>query len=285
MNPQVLIDGLISGSMIGLGAIGLTLVYSILRFPNFAHGELITWGAYFAMSVAALLGGLAAGATAPLGPFSFGWGLIVAAVAAMGLTAVLALVMVGMAGHEALARQESRVGGWMAYGIGTGTLFFVGLLATLYTMIVVIGPEPWYAPQYLLPILGMILGNTLTGVALVMNTIVQAAKRDRAAIEARLALGETRFEATASVVVHAVKTGLMPILNAMAATGVVILPGMMTGQILAGIDPVEAAKYQVMIMFVIAAATALGVMLAAIGGAWLITDSRHRLRVGMLGLV
>jgi putative ABC transport system permease protein len=125
----------------------------------------------------------------------------------------------------------------------------------------------------------------LTGVALVMNTIVQAAKRDRAAIEARLALGETRFEATASVVVHAVKTGLMPILNAMAATGVVTLPGMMTGQILAGIDPVEAAKYQVMIMFVIAAATALGVMLAAIGGAWLITDSRHRLRVGMLGLV
>ena len=58
----------------------------------------------------------------------------------------------------------------------------------------------------------------------------------------------------------------MPILNAMAATGVVTLPGMMTGQILAGIDPVEAAKYQVMIMFVIAAATALGVMLAAIGG-------------------
>ncbi|MEO3388588.1 branched-chain amino acid ABC transporter permease [Mesorhizobium sp. CAU 1741] len=93
MNPQVLIDGLISGSMIGLGAIGLTLVYSILRFPNFAHGELITWGAYFAMSVAALLGGLVAGATAPLGPFSFGWGLIVAAVVAMGLTAVLALAL------------------------------------------------------------------------------------------------------------------------------------------------------------------------------------------------
>lgn len=201
------------------------------------------------------------------------------------VTAAMALVMVAVAGHEALARQETRVGGWTAYGIGTGTLFFVGLVATLYTMIVVIGPEPWYAPQYVLPILGMILGNTLTGVALVFNTITQAAKRDRAAIEARLALGETRFEATSSVVVHAVKTGLMPILNAMAATGIVTLPGMMTGQILAGIDPVEAAKYQVMIMFVIAAGTALGVMLAAIGGAWLITDARHRLRVEALGLV
>lgn len=201
------------------------------------------------------------------------------------LTAVMALVMVAVAGHEALARQETRVGGWTAYGIGTGTLFFVGLVATLYSMIVIIGPEPWYAPRYVLPILGMILGNTLTGVALVFNTITEAAKRDRAAIEARLALGETRFEATASVVVHAVKTGLMPILNAMAATGIVTLPGMMTGQILAGIDPIEAAKYQVMIMFVIAAATALGVMLAAMGGAWLITDARHRLRVEALGLV
>ena len=201
------------------------------------------------------------------------------------LTAAMALVMVAVAGHEALARQETRIGGWTAYGIGTGTLFFVGLLATVYTMTVIIGPEPWYAPRYLLPILGMILGNTLTGVALVFNSVTQAAKRERAAIEARLALGATRFEATASVVVHAVKTGMMPILNAMAATGVVTLPGMMTGQILSGIDPVEAAKYQVMIMFVISAATALGVMLAAVGGAWLITDSRHRLRVAALGIV
>ncbi len=201
------------------------------------------------------------------------------------LTALMALVMVAVAGHEALARQETRIGGWTAYGIGTGTLFFVGLVATVYTMTVIIGPEPWYAPRYVLPILGMILGNTLTGVALVFNSVTQAAKRERAAIEARLALGATRFEATAGVVVHAVKTGMMPILNAMAATGVVTLPGMMTGQILSGIDPVEAAKYQVMIMFVISAATALGVMMAAVGGAWLITDSRHRLRVAALGIV
>ncbi|MCL4764864.1 MAG: iron export ABC transporter permease subunit FetB [Hyphomicrobiaceae bacterium] len=199
------------------------------------------------------------------------------------LTAAMALVMVAVAGHEALARQETRIGGWAAYGIGTGTLFFVGLLATVYTMTVVIGPEPWYAPRYVLPILGMILGNTLTGVALVFNAVTQAARRDRAAIEARLALGATRFEATSGVVLHAVKTGLMPILNAMAASGIVTLPGMMTGQILAGIDPIEAAKYQIMIMFLISAATALGVMTAAVGGAWLITDARHRLRVAMLG--
>jgi putative ABC transport system permease protein len=131
----------------------------------------------------------------------------------------------------------------------------------------------------------MILGNALTGVSLVLNAVTQAARRERAAIEGRLALGESRFEATSGVVVHAVKTGMMPILNAMAATGLVTLPGMMTGQILAGVDPVEAAKYQIMIMFVISAATALGVMLAALGGAWLITDGRHRLRLEALQLV
>jgi putative ABC transport system permease protein len=200
------------------------------------------------------------------------------------LTGAMALVMVAVAGHEALARQERRVGGWMAYGIGSGMLFFVGLVATVYTMTVIIRPDPWYAPRYVLPILGMILGNVLTGVSLVFNTVTQTAKRDRAAIEARLALGESRFEATSGVAVHAVKTGLMPMLNAMAATGVVSLPGMMTGQILAGVDPIEAAKYQVMIMFVLSAATALGVMMAAVGGIWLITDARHRLRLAALGI-
>ena len=52
MNPQFLMDGLIAGAMIGLGAIGVTLTYSILRFANFAHGELLSWGAYLAMALA-----------------------------------------------------------------------------------------------------------------------------------------------------------------------------------------------------------------------------------------
>lgn len=92
MNPQVLLDGLVAGSMIGLGAIGLTLVYSILRFPNFAHGELVTAGAYFALTLAAVIGALVGG-TAPIEPFSFGWSVLLAAVLAMGATAALALAL------------------------------------------------------------------------------------------------------------------------------------------------------------------------------------------------
>jgi branched-chain amino acid transport system permease protein len=75
MNPQAIIDGLIAGSTIGLGAIGLTLTYSILRFANFTHGDFLAWGAYLTLTVAGVLGGLAAGLGAPVYPFSFGWGL------------------------------------------------------------------------------------------------------------------------------------------------------------------------------------------------------------------
>jgi len=93
MNPQGLMDGLIAGTTIGLGAVGITLTYSILRFSNFAHGELISWGAYFALAVAGLLGAAFGFMSAPIGPFSFGWALPIAAIAAIGLNAVLALVV------------------------------------------------------------------------------------------------------------------------------------------------------------------------------------------------
>jgi branched-chain amino acid transport system permease protein len=93
MIPQALIDGLITGAMIGLGAIGVTLTYSILRFANFAHGEFIAWGAYFALAVSSALGYLSVSLLTPVGPFSFGWSLPIAAVAAIVLTAALALLV------------------------------------------------------------------------------------------------------------------------------------------------------------------------------------------------
>jgi branched-chain amino acid transport system permease protein len=93
MNGQVLVDGLIAGSMIGLGAIGVTLTYSILRFANFAHGEFIAWGAYFALAVSGALGMAFGALTVPIGPFSFGWALPIAGLAAVALTGLLALAL------------------------------------------------------------------------------------------------------------------------------------------------------------------------------------------------
>jgi UDP-glucose/iron transport system permease protein len=197
-------------------------------------------------------------------------------------TAMFALVMVVAAGIEVVSRQHRRIGGWEALGFSTATLLFIGMTITALGVGVIIGPEPWYAPRYVLPILGMVLGNTMTAMSLVLDTFTETASRERGAIEARLALGANRFEALSGVLHRALRTGMMPILNSMATTGIVALPGMMTGQILAGIDPVQAAKYQVVIMFLIASATALGSFFGGLGALLLLTDARHRLRLDRL---
>ncbi|MCB1528995.1 MAG: iron export ABC transporter permease subunit FetB [Hyphomicrobiaceae bacterium] len=197
-------------------------------------------------------------------------------------TLLLATIMIAAAGYEAIARQERRIAGGLGYGLGTGTLLLVGTFATIFAVGGVIRPDPWYAPRYVLPILGMVLGNSLTGIALALDTLTSTAWRDRTAVEGRLALGQPRFDALRETTRRTLKTGLTPILNAMAASGVVSLPGMMTGQILAGVDPVEATKYQILIMFLIAGSTALGVLVATFGGVLLITDERHRLRLDRL---
>jgi len=88
---QIIADGLIIGSVVSLGAIGLSMTLSIVRFSNFSHGELLGWGAYLALMASTGLTALNAGLAAPIGPFSFGWGLLIALVVSAGLTALLAL--------------------------------------------------------------------------------------------------------------------------------------------------------------------------------------------------
>ena len=196
-------------------------------------------------------------------------------------TVLFALVMAVGAGAEIIMRQERRFTSWRAKLLSSSPAFIAGLITTCLAL-AVIQPSPWYAPRFLLPILGMLVGNALSGVALVVDAMTSGAVRERAAIEARIALGASRFQAFEDILRRSLRTGLMPILNAMAAAGIVSLPGMMTGQILAGIDPVEAAKYQVMIMFLIAGATAIAVLAGGLSAVHLLTDERHRLRLDRL---
>ena len=93
MTLQFLVDGLLMGGLIGLGAIGVTLTYSILRFANFAHGEFITWGAYATLAVAGAIGWMGGQHVGPLGPFSVGWPILAAGLIAMVLTGLLALAL------------------------------------------------------------------------------------------------------------------------------------------------------------------------------------------------
>jgi putative ABC transport system permease protein len=197
-------------------------------------------------------------------------------------TGCAALAMVLFAGREIMARQERRLAGLWAYGLGTGCMLVAASLVTVFALTTPVQPEPWYNPRYALPLLGMILGNTMTGISLGLHTLTSGLVRDRVAVEARLTLGATRREAMLTVTRSALRSALMPIVNAMAATGLVALPGMMTGQILAGVEPAEAVKYQILIMFLIAGGTGLGATAAVLAGGLRLSDRRHRLRLDRL---
>ncbi len=198
------------------------------------------------------------------------------------LTVGVALIMVLFAGREAMARQERRFSGFWAYGLGTGSMMAAAIIITVFGLTTQISPEPWYNPRYAIPILGMILGNTMNGVSLGLERLLSGAVRERVAIEAQLALGADAARAMRPVVRDALRAGLIPTINGMAAAGVVSLPGMMTGQILAGVPPLEAVKYQILIMFLIAGGTGIGLFAAVFGARKRLIDGRHRLRLDRL---
>ena len=197
-------------------------------------------------------------------------------------TGLAALAMILFAGREILARQERRLTGIWSYGLGTGCMLLAASLVTVFALTTQVRPDPWYDPRYALPLLGMILGNTMTGISLGLHTLSTSLVRDRKSVEAQIMLGATRWQALLPVARTALRAALMPVINSMAAMGLVFLPGMMTGQILAGAEPVEAVKYQMLIMFLIAGGTGLGAVSAVVGGVYRLTDHRHRLRLDRL---
>jgi len=199
------------------------------------------------------------------------------------LTGAAAAVMIAFGGREVVARQHYRFAGIWSFGIGVVAMASAAGAVTLFALTTQIQPEPWYHPRFAIPLLGMVLGNTMTGIALGLDTLTYAASAQVRAVEARIALGHTRLRALEHVTRQAMRAALMPTINAMAAAGVVALPGMMTGQILSGIDPIEATKYQLLVMFLIGGGTALGAIGAVMGGVYRLTDERHRLRLDRLG--
>lgn len=202
------------------------------------------------------------------------------ALRAPGWVLLLGVIMVALAGHAAVGR----VGGRFR-GIYAGS--FLSLLASSFLITgvavgLIVRPEPWFEPQYVIPLLGMILGNALNGVSLGLDRFLEGLARRRDQVEQLLALGATRWEAAQDVVRDAIRSGMTPTLNTMMVVGVVSLPGMMTGQILAGADPADAVRYQIVIMFLIASATALGTLGAVLFAFRALLDPEHRLRLDRL---
>jgi len=200
----------------------------------------------------------------------------------LGWITVIAMVMFLVAGREVMSRQRRRFAGLWGFGVGAFSMFLSSFSLTILTLTVIIGNHPWYEPQYAIPLLGMMLGNTMTGIALALDRLTQTSWQQRTIIEARLMLGQDWKEAIGDIQRESIRGGLIPILNAMTVAGLVSLPGMMTGQILAGSPPLEAVKYQILIMFLISSGTGFGTVAAVWLGSRLLFDERHRLRLDRL---
>ncbi len=195
---------------------------------------------------------------------------------------LIALVMLGAAGREAVNRQKRKFAGWWGIGVGTISMFISSFSITILALTIIINLKPWYQPQYAIPLLGMMLGNTMNGISIGLDRLTQNAWDNKSIIEARLMLGQEWTAAIHDIRSDSIRSGLIPIINAMMIAGLVSLPGTMTGQILAGAPPLEAVKYQILIMFLIAGGTGFGTMFAVSMGSRRLFDERQRLRLDRL---
>lgn len=145
-------------------------------------------------------------------------------------------------------------------------LAFISLaISTFLTGLIVIGlvinPEPWYSARVVIPIIGMILGNVMNGIALSLDKLYSEVSARFEEVETLLAFGATPWEAVRDIVREAIRTGMTPTINSLMVVGIVSLPGMMTGQILAGVDPQQAVRYQIIVALMIASTVAVGCLI------------------------
>jgi len=142
----------------------------------------------------------------------------------LGLVLVMCLVA-ARASVQRLQAVPERPYGLAVLALGSST-FLVGILVCA----VIIGGERWYTARLVIPIFGMLLGNSLNGISLSLDRLYSEVRSNAAEVEARLSLGYTRWESVRPQVRRALRAGMTPIINSLMVVGVVSLPGMMTGQ-------------------------------------------------------
>ena len=139
------------------------------------------------------------------------------------------------------------------------TMFLVYAVVSAVVSGVIVGASPWWHPQFFIPLAGMVVGNSMTALGLSLDRLFSDLKAKRDEVEMCLSLGASAGEASREIVKEALKAGMIPSINSLAGVGLVFLPGMMTGQILSGSDPMLAIRYQIVVMFMLVASTAVTV--------------------------
>ncbi len=172
------------------------------------------------------------------------------------ITVAALVLMLVVATFAAVGRQKKRAGRSIHWLTGTAMLLGSGF-TLIYISTLVVRVHPWYDPRYMIPIFGMIVGSAMNGASLAVERLAGEMESRRAEIEAYLALGATYQQAAQQPVQQALRASLIPTVNGLMVVGIVTLPGMMTGQILAGSSPLTAVRYQIVVVFMQAAAVAI----------------------------
>jgi ABC-type uncharacterized transport system, permease component len=176
-------------------------------------------------------------------------------------------IMIIIAAHVSCSRSKYTFQGQFLGVLGS---FIINVFAIgLFSFFLIIRPCPVWDPQYVIPIVGMILGNCVNGISLTMDHLSTSLVEQQREIELYLSFGASYREAVSRLLREAVRSGTTPLLNGMAVIGIVAIPGMMTGQILGGSSVGDAARYQILIMYLIATTT-FGVVLMEV---WIVLSA------------
>jgi len=155
-----------------------------------------------------------------------------------------------------------------------GSTIPVAILGVQFAMRIV----PFWTPEQFIPIVGMLCGNAIAGVMVSQSYILKELDENRDKTETLLAYGASRLEACRPLAVEALRLALMPTINQMSVMGIIAIPGMMTGAILGGADVGQAARLQMIIMYMISASSALSCIAATLFTLYVCVDSDDRVR-------
>jgi putative ABC transport system permease protein len=173
---------------------------------------------------------------------------------------LLMLTLVSLVTRNRISQKVPKLFPWVWGSLGLSAVLIVG-----YAQLLVIQPTPLYSPQYLIPLLAAILGNAMNAASIAGERLVTTLNRSQIEIETHLSLGATPTEAVKLYRTEAIRAGLLPTLNSMTIVGIATLPGILTGQLLAGVDPLDAVSYQILILLAIAVANLIATLVLTAG--------------------
>lgn len=170
---------------------------------------------------------------------------------------ILMVAFAAQAAERALKGITERKLKYKVMGILFISISVGALLVLAYLQFVVIRPKPMWDGRYIVPLGGMLIAQSMIAGSLAIERLRSEFDTRADEIETLLALGATSNEASLDAVKASMTAALMPTINSMMVLGIVSLPGLMSGQILAGVSPLLAVRYQLLIYFCIAASAAL----------------------------